>query len=439
MDLKQARQKKADLLKQATAIHDKANAEKRPMTEEEMKLDDDLFAQITQTSDEIRRMERILEEERSMVSVRDANTEAQNRGETEARVRAFDPAKPFKSFGEQMMAIWRAGDPNQRIIDPRLNAVGVASGLSEGVPSDGGFLLQPEYAAGLLRRTYEMGAISSRVRRLPIGANSNSLRINAIDERSRVDGSRWGGVLAYWTNEADQKTGSKPKFRQMELALQKLTALCYATDELLQDATALESVLQEAFPEELNFRVEDAILEGTGAGMPQGILSSAAKITVPGEVAQPAGTIVWENIKNMWTRMWARSRMNAVWLINQDCEPSLYSMAQVVGVGGVPVYLPATGAAGAPYSTLMGRPVIPVEYCSTVGTEGDIMLLDLDQYLMIDKGGIQSASSIHVRFIYDETTFRFVYRVDGQPIWNVPLTPFKGVNTKSPFITLATR
>jgi HK97 family phage major capsid protein len=110
-----------------------------------------------------------------------------------------------------------------------------------------------------------------------------------------------------------------------------------------------------------------------------------------------------------------------------------------VGTGGAPVFMPPGGLSGAPYGTLMGRPVIPVEYCATVGTEGDIILADLSQYLMIDKGGINAASSMHVRFIYDEMAYRFIYRVDGQPIWNSALTPKNGSNTLSPFVTLATR
>jgi hypothetical protein len=52
---------------------------------------------------------------------------------------------------------------------------------------------------------------------------------------------------------------------------------------------------------------------------------------------------------------------------------------------------------------------------------------------------MQAATSMHVRFVTDEMTFRFTYRVDGQPLWNVPLTPFQGSNTKSPFIVLAQR
>jgi HK97 family phage major capsid protein len=137
--------------------------------------------------------------------------------------------------------------------------------------------------------------------------------------------------------------------------------------------------------------------------------------------------------------MWIRSRANAVWYINQDVEPQLYALSQVIGTAGVPVYLPPNGISGNPYGVLFGRPVIPVEYCETLGTEGDLVLADFGQYVVADKGGVQAASSMHVAFLSDEMVFRITYRVDGEPIWHAPLTPYKGSATKSPFITLASR
>jgi len=108
-------------------------------------------------------------------------------------------------------------------------------------------------------------------------------------------------------------------------------------------------------------------------------------------------------------------------------------------VGDKPVYIPAGGLSEKPFATLFGRPVMPLEQCSQAGDLGDIILADMSQYLLIDKGGINQASSIHARFIYDEQVFRFIYRVDGQPIWSKPLTPYKGSATVSPFVTLAKR
>jgi HK97 family phage major capsid protein len=88
---------------------------------------------------------------------------------------------------------------------------------------------------------------------------------------------------------------------------------------------------------------------------------------------------------------------------------------------------------------IKGRPVIETEFNATLGTVGDIVLMDPTAYLMWEKTGVEAATSIHVQFIYDETTFRFTYRCDGQPSISTYITPFMGTNYLSPFVALATR
>lgn len=354
------------------------------------------------------------------------------------------PATPKTSqagwvnFGEQLRAIARAYSGGE--VDGRLTRAPFGAGETD--PSGGGFLVDVDFAETILTRAYDMGEIAKRVFKLGISSNANGIKIPGIDETSRVTGSRWGGVQAYWVGEGDAATATKPRFRLIELDLKKLMAIWYVTDELMSDATALTGIANQAFAEEIMFMIENSVLAGTGAGMPLGILNAPCTIQVAADKGQPSKTLSYQNVLNMWARMWMRSRYNSVWLINQDVEPQLYSMSLVTGTSGSPVYMPsgmAKGEAVSPYATLFGRPVIPVEYCSTLGTPGDIILADFTQYVMADKNTMQQMSSIHVRFLTDEMTFRLTYRADGQPIWNAPLTPFQGTNTKSPFITLAAR
>ena len=356
--------------------------------------------------------------------------------------------RPFASLGEQLLAIRRAEMPGPgRFVDPRLLALNeeferqaAASGANTAVPSEGGFLVQQDLAAGILERMYDIGQLSSRVTRLPVGPNSNGTKIRAMDESSRADGSRWGGVQVYWEAEADTTTATKPKWRNMELNLQKLFGLMYATEEMLEDAPVLGAVAERVFPQEINFKVEDAIFRGTGAGQPLGFLNSPCKVKVSKEGSQAAATIKTENVLKMFGRLWARSKQNAVWFINQDTEQQLYQLVLGSGTAVVLLYqAPGTAVNPGEFGRLLGRPVIPVEYCPTLGTEGDIVLADLAEYVMIDKGGVKQSWSVHVRFIYDEQTFKITYRCDGQPAWNKALTPFQGTATQSPFITLETR
>jgi HK97 family phage major capsid protein len=350
---------------------------------------------------------------------------------------SFEGPARFVTLGEQLRAVARYHMTGGVDNDPRL--VRAPTGAGEIDPSAGGFLVQTDFSTAVFMRAYEMGEILSRVEKLSISTNANSIKIPAVDETSRITGSRWGGVQSYWVGEGAQPTSTKPKFRHIELDLKKLMSLFYVTDELLADASVLTSIAGKAFSEELMFMTEDAIFEGDGAGKPFGVLNAPCKVTVAKETGQATKTVLYENIVKMWARAWARSRQNAVWFINQDVEPQLYTMSQVIGTAGVPVYLPANGISGQPYGTLFGRPVIPVEYAATLGTEGDITLADYSQYVLADKGGVQAASSMHVAFLTDEMVFRFIYRVDGEPIWHAALTPFHGSSTLSPFVTLATR
>lgn len=415
--------KREDARLKAMAVLNKAEAEDRFLSEEEQKDIDKYEEEIRAWDESIGRAEKLL-----AIEPEDRSTEKPEVKPTPAK----DTEKRFSSFGEQLMAAYRAAMPGGKV-DERLSTR-AASGLNETTPSDGGFLVQQDFVTELLKRTYETGILASKVKKIPISTNANGMKINAIDEDSRANGSRWGGVQTYWEGEADEITASKPKFRQMELSLKKLTGLCYATDELLQDAAALEAVIRQAFAEEFGFKIDDAILSGSGEGEPLGILNSGAIVTVAKEASQ-TDTITVENLIKMWNRLWSRSRANAVWYINQGLEPYLYTLK----IGDKPVYIPAGGLSEKPYGTLFGRPVVPIEQCSAAGEVGDIILADIGQYLLIDKGGIKSASSIHVRFLYDENVFRFIYRVDGKPIWTKPLTPYKGSATVSPFVTLAKR
>lgn len=352
------------------------------------------------------------------------------------------PIPQFRSLGEQLQAIAQANITPHRI-DERLRweSLTPATGSAvAGVPSDGGYLIQKDFATDLRGKMFELGEILKRVRKIPIGPGSDGLKLNVVDETSRATGSRWGGVQVYWAAEADVATAKKPKFRQMELELKDLIGLAYASNKLLSDASALESVFMQAFSEEMTFTAEDAIINGTGAGMPLGIINSGAVVSVAKESGQSASTLEFANLSKMWARMWARSRQTAVWLYNQNIEPQLFGLAFPVGTGGVPVFLPPGGLSESPFATLFGRPMLPVEYCATLGTTGDLMLVDPSQYLIIEKGGIQQDQSLHVRFTSNENTFRFIYRLDGQPVWNSPLTPYKGSSdTLSPFVKLDTR
>lgn len=344
--------------------------------------------------------------------------------------RAVD--RPWGNFGTYLQSVHRAHSGG--LVDVRLSAAATGMGTEQG--ADGGFAVPTEFAPGIEQEMWDTGQLLSRVNDRPIGGNA--ITFTAVDETSRATGSRSGAVQAYWVDEGTAPDASRIKLARIEMKLRKVAALGYITDELMADAPALAGELTEAFTRELQFAVEDAIIRGTGGGQPQGILNATALVSVAKETGQAAATIVYENLLKMHARIHPRSMAGAVWLANVDTQPQLHTLALAVGTGGLPATFVNYGADGA--VRIFGKPVLYVEYCETLGTKGDIFLVDLSRYRLIRKAaGVETASSMHVRFTQGEQTFRATYRVDGQPIPRSAITPYKGTATLSPFISLDTR
>jgi len=451
--------RKAHLAKVAEMrkLSDRAKTAKRNLTDEERAQFDSLEKECDGIEAEISREEKLEAREARLSELRndpaygeaveEGDEENRSEQEEERRARAGRGGNgeqrsrsKWGSFGEFLSAV-AAAEIRGRQPDPRLIQVRAASGMNESIGEQGGFLVEKLQIEGLLQRGFAQAAFASRCRRLPVGPGKNGISMLRLKDASRATGARWGGIQTYWVGESEAKTASRPEFDTLEMKLKKIAALCYVTDDLLEDAVGLEGLINELFPQEFAFAIDDALLYGTGVGQPQGVQSSPCLIVVPKQDAQVAKTIIFDNILNMLAVFFESGGADPAWFINKNCIPQLAKMSLTIGLGGVPVWMPANGAAGQRYSTLFGYPVIPVEHANTLGTQGDIMLADWKQYLIIEKGDVKKDVSIHVRFLQDETAFRFIKRIDGQPIWDQPVTPYKGAagEKHSPFVQLAVR
>jgi len=356
----------------------------------------------------------------------------------------------YSNIGEQLVDVVAAVNPDlsdsrkaeaiARLGQVRADA---ASGANELIPSEGGFLVETDKGSMLDRGAVATGLLSQRCFNVPCSTNSNSLELNLIDETSRATGSRFGGIQVYMKAEADTVTASKPKFREGTWKLKDCMGIFYATGDVLKDSSQLAAVVNRWFPMEFGFKIDDEIVNGVGAGHLSGIIPAACTVTQAVETGQNRSTatdkIMYENIVRMYARLLSSSDPNAVWFINRALLPHIMLMTITGGTASTPVFLPPNGAAGQPYMTLLNKPIIPIEQCQAPGTAGDIILADLNEYLLLTKGGIDAQASIHVRFLYDEQTFRWIYRFDGAPIRNKVLTPYKGgaTATQGPFVILA--
>ena len=341
----------------------------------------------------------------------------------------------FEDSLEFYGSIWH----QQRSAEKLAKVAQVYNSFSEGISADGGFLVPETLRAELLSVMLETAIIRPRARVVPM----ETLRVPfpMIDSTSNVS-SVFGGIAAAWTEEAGALVESQATFGRVVLEAKKLTCFANVPNELLSDSLmSFQAFIDQAFPEALAFFEDEAFINGSGVDMPLGFLNGPAVVQVAKESGQAAASIVWENIVKMYARMLPTSLSRAVWLASIDTFPQLATMALSVGTGGGPVWIGGPNQPGesAPPVTILGRPVIFTEKLNTVGTAGDIAFADLGYYLIGDRQALEASSSPHYRFANNQTSYRFIERVDGRPWLQSAITPNNGGAALSPFVTLATR
>jgi HK97 family phage major capsid protein len=336
--------------------------------------------------------------------------------------------QPWGSPGKFFQAVKTAAI-TPHAIDPRLAKMEVkVSGMNEAVPSQGGFLVTTEVAPGLFENLSPIGTLLAQYKKDPVAGNT--ITLNQVDETSHANGSRWGGITSYWLQEGGTIAASYPKFRQTVASLKGVAALVYATDEQLEDVPYLGSWLTRTVPQELRFRVEDALVNGDGVGKPKGLLNAACVKSVG---RYTASLIAAVDVANMWAGRYVGLN-DYIWLTSQNTISQFLSMT----IGSYfPAYMPPGGLANLPTPQILGKPVFETEYNPALGTTGDLVLFSPSCYAFIEKAsGIQSASSIHVAFATNEQAFRFNYRCDARPLWYSTLT-LKNSLTVSPIVVLS--
>lgn len=346
---------------------------------------------------------------------------------------------PFADQLHDVRAIYdQSSDPDLREkAHNRLNAV--ARAANESVDSQGGYLVQKTISSEIQKLEFQFAPILEKCKKLPLSDNSNALEIPFLVDKDRKN-NRFGGVTVAWTKEGKALEETKqPDVEFLSMKLKKIGAYWEATDEVLRHNRIVESLARDGVAMALAFKKVEAVFSGLGTYGPKGFMSSKALIKIAKESGQAAASLLFENIVKMNARLWPGSQRSAVWYVNPDVLAVLPFLKIEIGLGGQAIYLPSDGAAGAPLGRLYGKPVELVEHCQTLGTLGDIVLVDFTQYGIMTQGGLRSDESIHVKFLEDKHTFRFIEEMDGAPLWEDVVNPVNGTQTLSPFIALNTR
>ena len=464
-------QQLAEITDQLEAIHATADAEQEGVLTEEQQTEwDGLKAKRDQVQVSIVREEELREARRNEPAARSTAdpstviTDIHNRAEA-------DPRCGFQSHQEYCGSVMAATGIRNRedVPDERLRALAAGNGgdgpeiafmlprawtppgLLAAAGSDehggydygrGGAAIPVTLLPGMLQLGFEGDPTVGRVRVVPMASPIVSL-LARVDKNHTSSVS--GGFTVTRRPETVDISSSRTELERVKLEASGLFGLAFATEELLTDSPiSFIAIIEAGFRDQFAHAILSEKLRGLGADQYLGILTALAASSLGPTIAVTRTTsseIHAMDAVNMRARCWGYG--NAIWLANHDCYPFLSKLAHVitdgggtpVGAGAITLYQQSLQEDRP--DMLLGRPIFYTEYASTLGSAGDLILGNWNEFLEGLYQPLQSAESVHVRFVQHERAFKFWVRNAGAPWWRSALTPNQSSDTLSPFVIIA--
>ena len=414
-------QQKQDLVTKMRSMLDKATDEKRNLSDEECTNYDVMQKELDGLNTSIERERKLAEEERALQTVETPVVGSKGSDETIIKGvedRAED--KPFRSLGEFVETVFtKPGAPELRNYQSNIGKVG-------------GFLIPTEFLPTILQFSPEENIIRAKAR--IFGSNPSypdaELEIPVLTQGGK---GIFGGVQTYWNGEGRPVDKSGAEFENITLRPQEMTGLTSITNKALRNASMLSGFIEDMFRGAINNAEDMAFLTGDGVAKPLGLISPVNKGAILVKRAV-SSKIVYEDIIAMKTKMIPSSWGSCFFVASLSALPQLEDMKDS---SGNRIYSQILNPKESGFiGTLSGIPVKLTGKVNTLGSVGDLSLVDAGYYLIKDGISPMIAYSEHVEFVNGKTLIKIVKSVDGQ-LWNrEPLTLEDGSTKVSPVVIL---
>ena len=407
-DVMQMRRELKTKIDEARALHTKAQEESRSFTEEENTQYNALMTEIDNRKAEIEREERLQQEEM-------ANKQEERQGDQE-RV-----AHEWRGGIAEFMRTVLTNPQDQRLQEYRQQAMG------QGVM--GGFMVPTQWSDQIRQLQPQDAVVRPRATVIPPGDPPDSaITFPALDQ----SGARgvYSGVTVQWIGEGAAKPETTYRLLEVTLSPNEVAAHIPLTDKLLRNSQAASVLATTLLRRAIIAAEDDAFLSGGGAGQPLGIINHPATLTrVRTGFPSVAPGDNYVDLIEMYAQVMKDGPL--VWIYSPTMLTELMTMTDVNGN-----LIWTTSAREGEPNRLMGIPAIENERNPAIGNPGDLLLVNLQHYLIKDGSGIFVDSSQHVNFLQNQTVIKAFFNVDGQPWLTAPLTLEDGVTQRSPFVQL---
>jgi len=423
LTLKEMREKLSALVTEMDGIISGADKAKRELSEDEEKRFNEvdveiteLQASITEAEDKEKRMSDMRDKAKSLKSdLKKSANSPMDRRDDFAKINTnkdeADYTKEFRNFGEFIHSV-RYNPQDKRLDDLYDPGVGIEvreQNMKNG--TDGGFMVPTQFVEAMRSIEPDSAIFRPRATVIPAGSPPDAeIEIPVLNQSSAEN--IYGGVQVQWIDEGDTKPETDLKLDKISLKPHEVAAHIIVTDKLLRNWGAASSILSSKLRGAMIGAEEYAFFTGNGVAKPMGVLNSPARIDY---TRATASTITYADVVGMLARMIRRGG-SPIWTCNQTIIPQL---ANIRDTGNNNIFV-FNAAQGIP-ATLLGYPIVFNERVPSLGTRGDLCLLDLSEYLIKDGSGPFVATSEHVFFRQNKTVIKAFWNVDGQGAMNEPM------------------
>ena len=289
----------------------------------------------------------------------------------------------------------------------------VSKFLSEGVDSNGGYLVPAEFRAMMIMYDAEPTLVWNRATVWPMSGEKLAfpkLSQNADVESQGFD--HFAGVTFEWTEEGGEKQNTQPEFGLVEMIAHELAGYSEITNTLLDSSPInLVNFLTRVFRSAWYWITDKEFIQGTGGKKPLGVINDPNILSVDREAN---GTVTVQDILNMEARMPAVFDPNSVWFISKKVRAALRGQKVSDSSDELVLQESFKDFADGYQATLLGRPAFLADgKIPGIGNVGDVILGNWSQYYIGFSQDFVMDSSRHFQFRKNRTSLRCAGRVDG--------------------------
>ncbi len=248
----------------------------------------------------------------------------------------------------------------------------IRNALSEGVDSEGGYLVPDEFERTLVQALEEDNVIRAHAH---VFTTSNGVhKIPVVATKG----------VANWIDEGQAYGESDDVFAQEQIDAHKVGTLIKVSEELLDDsAFDLQSYISKEFTRRIGAKEEEAFLIGDGSKKPTGILHATAGAQV-GVTAAGAAAITADELIDLYYSLKSPYRKNAIWVLNDGSIRAIRKLKDLSGQ-----YLWQPGLRQGEPDMLLGKPLYTSAYMPNIAAGAKTILFgDLSYYWIGDRKGI---------------------------------------------------